>query len=62
MQQTKRQEAINKLKENKIFIKEWEAEGKEKWRENKEKRAHEIERQLRFEDREVKLYRNQLNK
>jgi hypothetical protein len=45
-----------------MFIKEWEAEGKGKWRENKEKRANEIQRQLTFEDREVKLYRNQLKK
>jgi len=60
IQQTKRQDAIRKLHENRQFMQDWEAEGKTNWRENRELRAKEIERQLYFENREVKLYKDKL--
>ena len=43
-------------------MKEWEKEGAKNWRENRDIRAKEIERQLYFEDREVTIYKNKLQK
>ena len=62
LQQTKRQEAIRKMKENQEFMKEWEAEGRINWKHNRETRAKEIARQLYFEDREIKIYKDKLTK
>lgn len=62
IQQDKRKEAIRKLKENKEFMKDWESKGKESWKQNQEKRAYEIKRALEFEDREVSIYKNKLDK
>lgn len=62
IQQTKRQEAMKKLNENKQFMQEWEAEGRKNWKNNREIRAKEIDRQLYFENREVKLYKDKLMK
>lgn len=42
-------------------MKEWEAEGKKNWKTNQNKRKAEIERMLYFEDREVKIYKDNLN-
>lgn len=44
MQQTKRQEAMRVMKENKSFNKEWDNEGKANWKVNRETRAKEIAR------------------
>lgn len=62
IQQTKRQEAMRKLKENKQFMQEWEKEGRKNWKQNRDIRFKEIERQLYFENREVKLYKDKLSK
>jgi hypothetical protein len=43
-------------------MKDWEAEGRKSWKANRETRAQEIERQLYFENREVKLYKDRLTK
>lgn len=43
-------------------MQDWEAEGRKNWRTNREVRAKEIERQLYFENREVKLYKDRLRK
>ena len=43
-------------------MKEWTAEGKEKWKLNQERRAQAIEKVNYFEDREVNIYKNKLNK
>ena len=42
-------------------MKEWEVDGKKNWRINQTKRAQEIERMLYFEDREIKIYKDNLN-
>ena len=44
MQQSKRQEAIKNLHENKTFMKEWFEEGRKDWAKNQKIRAHEIKR------------------
>lgn len=62
MQQTKRQEAMRVMKENKQFNKEWENEGKANWKINRETRAKEIARQQYFDDREVTIYQQNLHK
>ena len=62
IQQAKRQEAMRKLQENKQFMKEWEADGRKNWKQNREIRAKEIERQLYFENREIKLYKDKLTR
>lgn len=50
------------MHENKQFMNEWEAEGKQNWKGNREIRAKEIARQLYFEDREVTIYKDKLTK
>ena len=35
---------MRKLQENKQFMKDWEAEGRQNWKENREIRAKEIDR------------------
>lgn len=62
IQMSKRAEAQRKMTENKQFMKEWEAEGKANWKTNRETRAKEIARQLYFEDREIKIYKDKLYK
>lgn len=62
IQQAKRQDAIRKLHENRQFMQDWEADGRKNWRANREVRAKEIARQLYFENREVKLYKDKLMK
>ena len=42
-------------------MKEWEAEGKQNWRTNQQTRADEIDRMMYFEEREVKIYKDNLN-
>ena len=43
-------------------MKEWQAEGKQNWKQNREIRAKEIARMLSFEDREVQIYKEGLMK
>jgi len=43
-------------------MREWEKEGHQNWRGNQEIRAKEIARQLYFEDREIKIYKDKLHK
>lgn len=62
LQQTKRQDALRKMQENKEFMQEWETEGRQNWKQNRETRAKEIARQLYFDDREVMMYKDRLNK
>lgn len=62
MQQDKRQEAMKKLRENQDFMKSWESKGREDWRKNRSTRAHEIQRALEFDDREVRVYRDRLER
>ena len=62
LQQTKRQDALRKMQENKEFMLEWESEGRQNWKSNRETRAKEIARQLYFDDREVMMYKDRLNK
>lgn len=50
------------MKENQTFMKEWENEGKGNWKLNREIRAKEIARQLYFEDREIKIYKDGLQR
>jgi hypothetical protein len=52
---------MRKMKENNQFMKEWEADGKKNWKVNQNKRAAEIERMLYFEEREIKIYKDNLN-
>lgn len=42
-------------------MKDWEEQGKQNWKQNREIRAKEITKQLYFEDREIKLYKDSLN-
>ena len=41
---------------------EWEATGKQNWKANREVRAQEIARSMYFDDREVKIYKDKLNR
>ena len=43
-------------------MKEWEKEGKKNWKQNRETRAKEIARQMYFEDREIQIFKDKLNK
>lgn len=43
-------------------MQEWEKEGRKNWKQNRDIRFKEIERQLYFENREVKLYKDKLSK
>lgn len=62
MQQHKRQELLTKMQESKQFIKEWNETGYQNWKKNQDKRAFEIERSNYFDDREVKIYRDKLDR
>lgn len=62
IQQTKRQDAMRKMHENRQFMQDWEKEGKQNWRHNQDVRAKEIARQRYFEEREIKLYKDDLYK
>ena len=43
-------------------MQDWEATGKQNWRQNREIRANEIARSNYFDDREVKIYKDKLNR
>jgi hypothetical protein len=43
-------------------MKEWMTEGKRNWKKNQDTRAKEIARQLYFDDREIQIYKDKLNK
>jgi hypothetical protein len=43
-------------------MKDWEKKGKESWKVNQDTRAYEIKRALEFEDREIMIYKNVLDK
>ena len=51
-----------KLQENQQFMKEWEKEGKQNWKKNQKTRADNIARVKYFEDREVNIFKEKLNK
>lgn len=53
---------MRKMRENKHFMGEWETKGRENWRRNRKTRAHEIKRALEFEEREIRLFRQQLER
>jgi len=53
---------MHKLVENRTFMQDWEATGKQNWRQNREIRANEIARSNYFDDREVKIYKDKLNR
>ena len=62
IQQRKRAENRNKLRENQDFMAEWEDEGRVNWKTNQKLRSDNIARQQYFEDREVNLYKANLNR
>ena len=41
---------------------EWESKGRDNWRRNRKTRAYEIKRALDFEEREIRLFKQQLDK
>jgi len=43
-------------------MKEWEKEGAKNWRDNREIRSKEIARQMYFEEREITIFKNSLQK
>lgn len=43
-------------------MKEWEHEGRQNWKKNQQTRADNIARVKYFEDREINLYKEKLNK
>ena len=43
-------------------MREWEEEGRQNWKQNQRTRADNIARQKYFEDREVNLYKEKLNR
>ena len=43
-------------------MKEWEEEGQQNWKKNQMTRASNIARQKYFEDREVNIYKEKLNR
>ena len=53
---------MDKLRENQMFMKDWEAEGYENWKTNQETRRANIAKQKYFEDREVGIYKDKLNR
>ncbi len=57
-----RNESRRKMDENKEFMNEWLKEGKQNWQLNQKKRADAIARAKYFEDREVKIYKDKLQK
>lgn len=54
--------SLQKMTENKQFMKDWEMEGKKNWKSNQQKRADTMARQKYFEDLEVKAFKDKLNK
>ena len=48
------------MKENKMFMGDWETKGRENWRRNRKTRAQEIKRAIEFEEREIRIYKNML--
>ena len=57
-----REEERRKMEENKEFMADWLKEGKKNWRVNQQKRTDAIARVKYFEDREVKMYKDKLQK
>ena len=60
IQQRKREENRQKLRENQDFMKEWQAEGKENWKVNQRMRRATIAKNQYFEDREVAQFKRKL--
>ena len=50
------------MHENKQFMSEWEQAGRQNWKRNMRTRAAEIKRALEFEDREVRIYKQRLER
>lgn len=57
-----REQELQKMEENKEFMGQWMKEGRQNWKKNQEKRADAIARVKYFEDREVKAYKDKLQK
>jgi hypothetical protein len=53
---------MKKLKENQQFMDDWEKTGKANWRKNRETRANEIAKQEFFDNREIQIYKDSLNR
>lgn len=62
MQQSKRQDAIHKIQENQQFMKDWNEKGRQNWKVNQDRRAFEISRSNYFDDREIKIFKDSLNR
>lgn len=62
IQQQKRQDAIKVLNENKQFMDDWQQTGTQNWRKNREVRASEIARAEFFDDREIQIYKDMLER
>lgn len=62
MQQHARSEELRKLDENRDFMKQWMAEGKNNWESNWRKREEAIARAKYFEDREVQAYKKKIER
>jgi len=50
------------MEENKQFMKDWEAEGKQNWRKNQQRKRDMMERVKYFEDKEVREYKEKLSR
>ena len=57
-----REKELQKMEENKEFMNDWMKEGKQNWKKNQERRTNAIARVKYFEDREVKAYKDKLQK
>lgn len=62
LQQNKRQEALGKMQENQQFMKEWNDTGRQNWKKNQDRRAFEISRSNYFDDREIKIFKDGLDR
>ena len=41
---------------------DWESKGRDNWRRNRKTRAQEIKRAIEFEEREIRIYKNMLQR
>lgn len=57
-----RESERRKTEENREFMTDWLAEGKQNWKANQQRRTDGIARVQYFEDREVKIYKDKLSK
>ena len=62
IQQRKRAENRQKLRDNQEFMKEWQDEGLTNWKTNQEIRQANIAKSKHYEDREVAVYKEKLTR